>query len=220
MLLARFLWIAASLLWANSSWVRGLHAAAKAQDSTTRYVAGQIIDFHAMFLSLLSGSLVCELCIQVASLALLAQLLPPRSPTVSNPAPDSSLCRAAAPRLRPLAPPIASASAGARPLRPLRISCCSLARLHPLQLLLPVCVHFQLLLPDNSDCTRFSCCCMLAACVRFSCCSRSRPLRLLLPDCVHFDCCSPTACIHLQPQLDSRLHASACSPSWIPAQCS
>ena len=32
--------------------------------------------------------------IQVASLA---QLFPPRSPTVSNPAPDSSLCRAAAP---------------------------------------------------------------------------------------------------------------------------
>ena len=32
--------------------------------------------------------------LQVASLA---QLLPPRSPTGSNPAPDSSLCRAAAP---------------------------------------------------------------------------------------------------------------------------
>ena len=85
-------------------------------------------------------------------------------------------------------PPIASALAAARHLHPLRISCCSLARLHPLQLLLPVCVRFQLLLPD---CTRFSCCCMLAACVHFSCCSRSRPLRLLLPDCVRFDCCSP-----------------------------
>ena len=99
--------------------------------------------------------------------------------------------------------PIASASAAARRLHPLRIRCCSLAQLHPLQLLLPVCVRFQLLLPD---CARFSCCCMLgmlAACVRFSCCSRSRPLRLLLPDCVRFDCCSLIACIRLQPQLDS-----------------
>ena len=127
-----------------------------------------------------------HLLLQVASLASLAQLLPPRSPTVSNPAPDSSLCRAAAPRLRPLA----SASAAARRLRPLRISYCALARLHPLQLLLPICVRFQLLLPD---------------CAHFSCCSRSRPLRMLLPDC-------STAA--------PRLHASACSPSWIPAQCS
>ena len=62
--------------------------------------------------------------------------------------------------------PIASASAAARRLRPLRISCCSLARL---QLLLPVCVRFQ----------------------------------LLLPNCVRFDCCSPIACVRLQPQLDS-----------------
>ena len=62
----------------------------------------------------------------------LAQLLPPRSPTVSNPAPDSSLCRAAAPRLRPLQLllharrsrpllPLASASAAAPRLRPLRL---------------------------------------------------------------------------------------------------
>ena len=126
------------------------------------------------------------LYIQVASLASLAQLLPLRWPTVRNPAPDSSLCRAAAPQLRPLAP-----------------------QLHPLQLLLPVCVRFQLLLLD---------------CIRFSCCSRSRPLRLLLPDCIRFNCCSPIAsastaahpiasaltaccssiaCIRLQPQLDS-----------------
>ena len=107
-------------------------------------------------------------------------------------------------------PPIASPSAAAYRLRPLRISRCSRARLHPLQLLLPVCIRFQLLLPD---CARFSCCCMLAACVRFSCCSRLRPLWLLLPDCVcfnccspdcvRFDCCSPIACIRLQPQLDS-----------------
>ena len=138
-----------------------------------------------------------NLYLQVASLALLAQLLPPRLPTVSNPALDSSLCRAAAPRLRPLQLLLAACvrfeSAG---------SCYSLARLHPLQLLPPVCVHFQLLLP-MIDCARFSCCCMLAACVRFSCCSRSRPLWLLLPDCVRFDCCSPIACIRLQPQLDS-----------------
>ena len=151
---------------------------------------------------MLADNGIHTLILQVASLASLAQLLPPRSPTVSNPAPDSSLCRAAAPRLCPLAPPIASASAAARRLRLLRISCCSMARLHPLQLLLPVCIRFQLLLPD---CARFSCCCMLIACVRFSCCSRSHPLWLLqlLPNCVRFDCCSPIAYIRLQPQLDS-----------------
>ena len=110
--------------------------------------------------------------LQVALLTSLSQLLPPRSPTVSNPAPDSSLCRAAAPRWRPL-----------------RISCCSLARLHPLQLLLPILrplpaaaprlrllqllLHarrlrpFQLLLPIASA--------SAAA-------PRLRPLRLLLPD--------------------------------------
>ena len=121
-------------------------------------------------------------------------------------------------------PLIASASAAARRLRPLRISCSSWARLHPLQLLLPVCVRFQLLLPD---CARFSCCCLLAACVRFSCCSRSRPLQLLLPDCVRFNCCSPIASastaarpIASASTAAPRLHASACSPSWIPAQCS
>ena len=93
--------------------------------------------------------------VQVASLA---QLLPPRSPTVSNPAADSSLCRAAAPRLRPFAPrmrplqlpsasnqlllpgPIASASTASAS------SCCSpilrplqhARRLRPLHLLLPI----------------------------------------------------------------------------------
>ena len=90
-------------------------------------------------------------------------------------------------------PPIASASAAARRLRLLRISCCSLARLHPLQLLLSVCVRFQLLLPD---CARFSCCCMLAAAsdsaalllpiVSASAAApRLRPLQLLLPDYMH-----------------------------------
>ena len=97
-------------------------------------------------------------------------------------------------------PPIASASAAARRLRPLRISCCSLARLHPLHLLLPVCVRFQLLLPD---CARFSCCCMLAACICFSCCSRSRPLRLLLPDIAIASASTASPRIRLQPQLDS-----------------
>ena len=104
--------------------------------------------------------------LQVAELASLAQLLPPSSPTVRNPAPDSSLFS-----------PIASASAAAR-------------RLRPLQLLLPGPIaasastaaprlpppRVQLLLPN---------------CARFSCCSLSRPLRLLLPDCVRFNCCSP-----------------------------
>ena len=115
------------------------------------------------------------LVLQVASLASLAQLLPPRSPTVSNPAPDSSLCSS----------PIASAC----PPDCVPFSCCMCsplasasnqlllprARLHPLQLLLPVCVRFQLLLPY---------------CARFSCCSRSRPLQLLLARD-----CSPIACI-------------------------
>ena len=89
--------------------------------------------------------------------------------------------------------PNASASAAARRLRPLRISCCSRARSHPLQLR-------PLLAAAPRYCARFS---MLAACVLFSCCSRSCPLRLLLPDCVRFECCSPIACIRLQPQLDS-----------------
>ena len=102
-----------------------------------------------------------------------------------NPAPDSSLCRAAS-RLRPLQLLLAAC---------VGFSCCSRARLrHPLQLLLPVCLRFQ------------QCCSpigplqlLLAACVRFSCCSRSRPLRLLLPDCVRFNCCSPIALAGFQP---------------------
>ena len=121
--------------------------------------------------------------LQVAELASLAQLLPPCSPTVRNPAPDSSLCREL------LLPDC------------VRFSCCSRARLrHPLPLLLPVCLRFQLLLPD---CARFSCCSPLASAsaaspdrVRFGCymCTpRLRPLQLLLPDCVRFNCCSPIA---------------------------
>ena len=61
------------------------------------------------------GLSMYEQCLQVAELASLAQLLPPCSPTVRNPAPDSSL--------KSCFSPIASASAAAR-------------RLHSLQLLL------------------------------------------------------------------------------------
>ena len=113
--------------------------------------------------------------IQVAELASLAQLLPPCSPTVRNPAPDSSLkscfspiasASAAARRLRPLqlllpGPIAASASTAARTPRlpPPRVQLLLAARSRPLRLLLP-------------------------DCVRLNCCS---------PDCVRFDCCSPTA---------------------------
>ena len=107
-----------------------------------------------------------NLNVQVAELASLAQLLPPCSPAVRNPAPDSSLkscfsrgdcvrfsccSRArlrhtlpAAPRLRllQLLLPIASASTAAPRLRPLQL----LARLRPLRLLLPDCIL------DSSSC--------------------------------------------------------------------
>ena len=80
------------------------------------------------------------LCIQVAELASLAQLLPLRSPTVCNPAPDMQLSVQTAELL----------------LDCVRFSCCSRSR--PLRLLLPDCVRFnccspitrplRLLLPD------------------------------------------------------------------------
>ena len=138
--------------------------------------------------------------VQVAELASLAQLLPPRSPTVRNPAPDSSLYRLQS------CSPIASASAAARRLRPrfmsaaapgpdcgIRFNCCS--PLPPLPAAAPRLRPLHLL---------------LAACIRFSCCSRSRPLRLprlrllqlLLPDYVRFDCCSPLALAGFQPMPD------------------
>ena len=100
--------------------------------------------------------------VQVASLASLAQLLPPCSPTVRNPAPDSSLCRAASPRLRPLQlllpSPIAASASTAAPPFASASSCCSpiesasaaARRLRPLQLLLP-------------DCVRFNCCSPIAS---------------------------------------------------------
>ena len=94
--------------------------------------------------------------IQVAELASLAQLLPPCSPTVRNPVPDSSL--------KSCFSPIASASAAARRLRPLQLllpdpgpDCGTAApslppppaaapRLRPLRLLLPDCIL------DSSPC--------------------------------------------------------------------
>ena len=132
------------------------------------------------------GKFTTHNILQVAELASLAQLLPPCSPTVRNPAPDSSL--------KSCFSPIASASAAARRLRPLQLllpgpiaasastGCCSRSpfasasrpaaapRLRPLQLLLAARSRpLRLLLPD---------------CVRLNCCS---------PDCFRFDCCSPIA---------------------------
>ena len=171
-------------------------------------------------------------CVQVAELASLAQLLPPCSPTVRNPPPDSSLCRAASPRLRPLqlllpSPIAASASTAAPRLPPLPAAA---PRLRPLQLLLAACVHFRcfsrsrplrLLLPD---CVRFNCCSPIASASTAAprlrplqlLLARLLPLQLLLPDCVHFNCCLPAS------TAAPRLHTStAC---WIPphaqVQCS
>ena len=117
--------------------------------------------------------------IQVASLA---QLRPPRLPT---PAPDSSLCRAAAPRLCPLRLLLPDC------IDPLQTA---VPRFRPLQLLLPDCVHFSccsLLASASAALPRFQ---QLPDCVRFGCCSpiassstaapRLHPLRLLLPDCI------------------------------------
>ena len=95
---------------------------------------------------------------------------------VSNPTPDSSLCRAAAPRLHQ------SAAPHLRPLRLLlpdciRFSCCSpiasasaaAPRLHPLQRMVP-------------DCVRFSCCSPITSASAAA--PRLRPLQLLLTDCI------------------------------------
>ena len=159
--------------------------------------------------------------LQVASLDSLAQLL----------------CRAAAPPLCPLHVQL---------LLPhcvrFMFSCCSptvsascsaaAPRLHPLhvQLLLPHCVrfmfsccsptvsascsaaapplcplHVQLLLPD---CIRFSCFSLLASASKFNCCSPIASTSVAAPRSpIRFDCCSSSL----------RLHAFACSLSWIPA---
>ena len=129
-----------------------------------------------------------DIYIQVAELASLAQLLPPRSPTVRNPAPDSSvqtaeLLLAACVRASAAAPgpdcgirfnccsPFASASNCCSPIAP---ASSAARRLHPLQLLLPI--------ASTSAAT-----------------PRLRPLQLLLPDYVRFDCCSPIALAGFQP---------------------
>ena len=111
--------------------------------------------------------------IQVAELASLAQLLPPCSPTVHNPAPDSSL--------KSCFSPIASASAAARRLRPLQLllpgpiaasASTSAPRLPPPPAAAPDRVCFN--------------CYILPDCVCFNCCSpiASPIARLLLPDCI------------------------------------
>ena len=64
-------------------------------------------------------------------------------------------------------------------------------RLHPLQLLLPECICFKLLI---SDCVRFSGCSpivpmcqlLLADCIRFKLLSPIAFASALLPDCTHF----------------------------------
>ena len=138
--------------------------------------------------------------IQVAELALLAQLLPPCSPTCA--APDSSLSESCC-------SPIVSTSAAARRL--LRSASTAAPCLRPLQLLLTACVCFscysssasaaahQLL---RSASTAAPCLrpllLLLATCVCFSCYSpiapRLHPLRLLLLDCICLNCCSGFNC--------------------------
>ena len=100
---------------------------------------------------------------------------------VSNPAPDSSL--------QSCCSPIASASAAAPRLHPIRFNC---MLLRPFQLLLPDCVHFNCCSPIASISAaaphRFSCCFPIAS--GSTAAPRLRPLQLLLPDG-----------IRLQPQL-------------------
>ena len=100
---------------------------------------------------------------------------------VSNPAPDSSLCRVVAPQLRLLQlllrPQLHRSASAAAP------------QLCALQLLLATCVCF-------------SCCSLI---VSASTAPRLYPIQLLLPDCVRFDCCYPivSAC---SPSCSGRFH--------------
>ena len=149
--------------------------------------AARKVCFYTTSISNFSHKVVTKLHLQVASLASLAQLLLPRSPTVSNPAPDSSLCRAAAPRLRPLAP-----------------------LLRPLQLLLAACVHFESAAAPWPDCICFNCCSPIAPASAAAACSPLASASAAAPDRVRFGCCSPIASastaaprLRLQPQLDS-----------------
>ena len=122
---------------------------------------------------ILHNTLHNDIIVPIVTLLSLAQLLPPRSPTVSksvytlavsNPVLDSSLCRPAAPRLCPLAlqlllpncihftaacSPIASASSTAAP------------QLHLLELLLPSCVRFDCCSPIASASTAAPQLCLL-----------------------------------------------------------
>ena len=141
--------------------------------------------------------------IQVASLALLAQLLTPSFDYVSNPALDSSLCIAAAPRLRLLQLLLSNCIDPLQLLFPVASASTAAPRLHPLQLLLAICVHFSCCSPIVSASTappiastsaaapqlrHFNCCSPIAsasAAARYL-----RLLQLLLPDCVCFNCCS------------------------------
>ena len=139
--------------------------------------------------------------LQVAELASLAQLLFPHSPTVRNPAPDSSLCRAA-PRLCPLQLLLAACVASAAAPGPncgIRFNCCSPgARLPPL----PAAA-------SGPDCG-----------IRFNCCSpgpRLPPLPAAAPDRVRFGCYSPIASASTAAP---RLHLLDSSPCHARAQCS
>ena len=104
------------------------------------------------------------LFVQVAELAWLAELLPPRSPTVCNPVADSSLCRLQS------CSPIAFASAAAR-------------RLRPLQLLLPgpIAASTSTAIPPLPPL-------LLPDCV---CCSPLASASAAAPNRVHFGCYSP-----------------------------
>ena len=136
-----------------------------------------------------------------------------KSPTVRKPPPlpefgaGQLFVRAAAPRLRPLqlllasirfncCSPFASAS-----------SCCFRARLrHPLQLLLPVCLRLQLLLPD---------------CARFSCCSPLASASAAAPNRFRFGCYSPIATASWSTACAApRLRLLDSSPCHAQAQCS
>ena len=102
---------------------------------------------------------------------------------VSNLVPDSSLCRAAAPRLRPLQlllPVRLHRSVSTVMLLSSRLASASAAarRLRSLQLLLSIASISAALLPD---------------CVRFGYCSPIASASTLLPNGVRFSCCSPPA---------------------------
>ena len=147
----------------------------------------------------LEPALALVIILQVAELASLAQLLPPCSPTVRNPAPDSS----PSPRLRPLQLLLAAC---------VRFSCCSRARLrHPLPLLLPFASASSCcssIAPASAAARRFNDQLLLPIASASTATPRLRPLQLLLPDCVRFNCCSPD-CVRFD----------CCSPIayWIPA---